>query len=257
MIFYESHWFGNKNAYQAYCLENFSIPCHFHRSYEIISINRGHISLTVEDKTYQMAKNDIAFIFPNQLHSYVSSEDSVLTFIIFSPELIGSFSTQYQNKLPCNNVISYAPLYAANLQFKDIYQRKSFLYGICSVFINHTDFFERKTKNDRFYLIHKVLTYIDEHIEENCNLVHISKELGYDCAYISKFFHDCIGMTYTSYLNQYRITHACYMLRNTKEKISTISTKCGYDNQHTFDRNFKKITGLTPAKYRHSDNQNL
>lgn len=252
MLFYESHWFGDSNSYQAYSLENFSIPCHFHRSYEIISVNEGSIHLTVEDKNYQLKKGEIAFVFPNQLHSYLSIGHTVLVFIIFSPEMIGSFSIQYQNMVPKVNVFSYKPLYADELQFPNIFERKSFLYHICGILIERTDFYNRKTKSDKLQLLHQLLLYIDAHLEEDCSLMTVAKKLEYDYAYLSKFFHERVGMTYTAYLNQYRIMHACYILRNTKEKIVDISIKCGYDNQRAFNRNFKKIVGVTPVNYRNS-----
>lgn len=47
-----------------------------------------------------------------------------------------------------------------------------------------------------------------------------------------------------------RITHAKILLTQTDHSIQEISTECGYNNFEHFCRQFKKIEGITPSKYR-------
>jgi AraC-like DNA-binding protein len=56
------------------------------------------------------------------------------------------------------------------------------------------------------------------------------------------------------YINNLRIEDACRELVSTSEKISVISTKCGFNEVPTFNDRFKAITGKTPTQYR-NDNQ--
>ena len=64
-------------------------------------------------------------------------------------------------------------------------------------------------------------------------------------------------MSFTEYLNHYRITQATQLLKNTEEKVTNIAFQVGYENLRTFNRNFQKIVGMRPNIYRHSnDNSN-
>lgn len=47
-----------------------------------------------------------------------------------------------------------------------------------------------------------------------------------------------------------RIQYAQYLLQNTQESVAHISELCGYENDEHFIRQFKKIVGATPNKYR-------
>ena len=39
-------------------------------------------------------------------------------------------------------------------------------------------------------------------------------------------------------------------LANTTKDITSIMLDCGYQNQQVFNRNFKKLLGITPSQYR-------
>lgn len=250
MIIYEKHWFGESESFQAYPLRDFSFPYHFHRSYELICVIAGSINLNLDDKLYCLSEGDIAYIFPNQLHSFVTNGESLIMIVIFSPELIPDFTSKYYNKLPVNPIIKYSTLHENDFAFRNTYQRKSFVYSICSALIENTAFAPIHSQSDRLKLLHQILSYIENHLDDSCTLAEVAIELGYDYTYLSKFFQSKMGQSYTSYLNQYRITHACHLLNNSSDSISTIAMKCGYESIRTFNRNFRKIMGTPPDQYR-------
>lgn len=55
---------------------------------------------------------------------------------------------------------------------------------------------------------------------------------------------------FSDYLAQYRIDMAKRWLLETNMKISEIADRLKYKNSENFIRFFKKITGVTPGKYR-------
>lgn len=59
-----------------------------------------------------------------------------------------------------------------------------------------------------------------------------------------------MNITFTEYLNNYRISQACYLLKNSNQSIGEIAINCGYNSLRTFHRNFRKITEMTPNEYR-------
>lgn len=250
MFFYEKHRFGGEESFEAYSLGDRNFPYHFHRSFEMISVAEGGLNLTVDQKTYPMTAGDVGLIFPNQLHAFDASENSRITIVIFSPELVSSFYGQYRGMLPDCCVFAYRPIYSEELAYSNIYLKKAFLYTICGLLTENTSFTTRDTNPGRLHLLHRLLLYVEDHLDSGCSLGGAAHELGYDYTYISRFFQEKMGMSFTNYVNQYRITHACHLLKNTDDTIITVAMKCGYDNVRTFNRNFKKVMHMTPQEYK-------
>lgn len=248
MFFFEHHGVEEKESFEYFTLVNQSFPLHFHRAYELIIVNEGELAVTIDQKEYVMRKNDLAFIFHNQLHEFKTIHHSNITIVIFSPELIGHFFMNYKGRIPENNVVHLNG--APNLNGLDsVYRQKSFLYEMCSMLVDQTAFHpaEHSTKTKA---LHKILLFVDQNYMYDCTLKSVAKHLQYDYAYLSKLFVHMTSMTFTEYLTHFRILQACYMLKNSQQSVSEIAMNCGYNNLRSFNRNFKKIINHSPRKYR-------
>lgn len=154
----------------------------------------------------------------------------------------------YKGYIPKNNVfpIQHMPDLSS---LNSVYKQKSFLYGLCSTLMDHTGFLPAE-HNTKTKALHQVLLFMDKHYMEDCTLKTVAKHLQYDYAYLSKLFAQMTNMTFTEYLNHYRVSQACYQLKNSQQSIYEIAMNCGYNNLRSFNRNFKKITGCSPRNYR-------
>ncbi len=248
MVFFEHHGVEEKESFQSFKLVNQTFPLHFHRAYELIIVNEGELQVSIDQKEYVMYKNDIAFIFNNQMHELKAMDHSNISIVIFSPELIGHFFMNYRGYVPENNIIHLSKV--PNLDTLDsIYRQKSFLYDLCGRLVDNTKFLpvEHSTKTK---VLHKILLYVDRNYSEDCTLKVIAKQLQYDYAYLSKLFVQMTNMSFTEYLNHFRTSQACYQLKNSQQSISEIAMNCGYNNLRSFNRNFKSITSYSPRKFR-------
>lgn len=59
-----------------------------------------------------------------------------------------------------------------------------------------------------------------------------------------RFFKQTMGMPFTTYLNDYRLTLAAKSLLETHKAVLEIASECGFDNLSYFNRIFKKNTAL-------------
>lgn len=68
--------------------------------------------------------------------------------------------------------------------------------------------------------------------------------------HVCRLFKSYSGTTLNVYLNELRIEHACAMLTTTYNDIIDIALESGFENLSTFYHLFRKVKGMTPAKYR-------
>ena len=211
------------------------------------------MTVAVGGESRELVKNEAVLIFPNQVHSLKTEEKSRHTLCVFSDKLVNSFSKQKAGLLPENNFFAI-PDYLSdmfdNLNIKsNLSTVKGTLYSLCGVFDNNAVYVKRDdTKSEQ--MIIRIFEYVTENYRENCNLKRLSEYLRYDYAYISRIFRKNTGMNFNAFINQYRISEACYLLRTSGKTVLQIAEECGYDSLRSFNRNFKEYTGISPAEYR-------
>ncbi|WP_028401356.1 response regulator transcription factor [Ectobacillus panaciterrae] len=99
--------------------------------------------------------------------------------------------------------------------------------------------------------IQKTIEIIKEEYKERLNLTYIASKIHMNPAYLSRKFHEEVGLGFSEYLNQYRIEAAKQLLKDNMDRnIYTIAEECGFNSQHYFSHLFRKITGLSPRDYR-------
>ena len=78
----------------------------------------------------------------------------------------------------------------------------------------------------------------------------IATQLGTNTKYISNCINASTGGSFTDYVNGYRIRYAQRLLREQPGiRLSEVSEAAGFTSESAFYRNFKTITGRTPAEW--------
>lgn len=250
MIPYEKEWANSFQPFLSYTIDNLNWHIHFHSAFEICYIANGKIIITIDGKRYDLKEGDAVIIFPRQLHSYETIEKSFINHISFSPELVGEFMNTYKNMVPVNNHIEDLGKYRTRFFPHNNCSRKGLLYSILGDLIENTEF-EAAPSNEETVLIHKVLWFVEENYNTECSLQVVADKLSYGYTYLSRMFKKTMKMSYTEYLNRYRINRAVYLLITEKNMpIQKIAELCGYDSMCCFHHNFKTITGYTPRDIR-------
>lgn len=250
MAFFEKHGMEEKELLRFFSTKNYQFHLHFHRAYELIYVNDGQLSVSIDKEEHLLNKNDLAFVFPNQIHGFRTIHFSNITIALFSPELIGDFYRNYRDYIPNNNILHLDK----DPDFKKLdstYSQKSFLYCLCDKLVKEKSFI-RVHHSSQTKVLYKILFFIEQNFSTACTLKTVAEQLNYDYPYLSKLFIRHMNMTFTEYLNHYRISQACYLLKNSSQSISEIALNCGYNNLRTFHRNFKKITKISPKEYQES-----
>lgn len=65
-----------------------------------------------------------------------------------------------------------------------------------------------------------------------------------------RIFAQVVGVTPGQYMLRTRLRHAAMKLRRSNEAIAAVALDCGFEDLSTFNRQFRRATGLTPGAYR-------
>lgn len=95
-----------------------------------------------------------------------------------------------------------------------------------------------------------IRSFIDEHYLEELSIPSLAKQFSVNGNYISQLFKRVTGSTFTEYLTQLRMKHACEILLKTDLPISEVAENSGYTDYFYFSRIFKRTQGITPSAYR-------
>ncbi|MDR3240131.1 MAG: PocR ligand-binding domain-containing protein [Clostridiales bacterium] len=99
-------------------------------------------------------------------------------------------------------------------------------------------------------IIYKATAYIKTHYMDKITLDEVASAVYLSPPYFSKVFKEEVKCTFNFYLNKIRIEQSERLLLNQHISLADISNLVGYEDQSYFSKVFKKLTGLSPLKYR-------
>ena len=98
-----------------------------------------------------------------------------------------------------------------------------------------------------------ILEYIAQNYQNSVlDTVIVAAKFNITEGYLSQFFKEQTGFSFSTYLTNYRMERACELLSNSDINIADIAESTGYGNVHSFRRAFKRVLGMTPTEYRDS-----
>jgi AraC family transcriptional regulator, alkane utilization regulator len=78
----------------------------------------------------------------------------------------------------------------------------------------------------------------------------LARQAGASRTVLAERFNGLLGRPPIDYVTSWRIQLAAERLRNSHDPIATIAGEVGYESEAAFNRAFKRLTGVTPGKWR-------
>ncbi|MET2984437.1 AraC family transcriptional regulator [Aureibaculum conchae] len=113
---------------------------------------------------------------------------------------------------------------------------------VSSGFIKNFNRTENKT-------LDKAYEFIFNNFNEPITSKDVANVVQMNSSAFSRFFKRMHRKTFTGFLNELRIGYACKLLIEEKQNITSICYDCGYNNISNFNRQFRKIKGMSPSQY--------
>ena len=108
----------------------------------------------------------------------------------------------------------------------------------------------RVSDNGNAY-IRNAIKYMSKNYSSPLTLTEVAKKVGLSPNYFSAMFSKAVGMSFREKLCRIRIEESKRLLLSTDYSLTDIAIALGFNDQSYFCKVFKKITGLTPVKYRY------
>lgn len=253
-----------------------SVAVHWHDDAEIIYIKKGRGIVSVDLHDITVNAGDIVFILPGRLHSIRSFPNVRMEYenIIFDMEFLSS-------RLPERMYSEYfTPLLSGELDFPDLISPdtckkyadaahfldmaddccrdrlpayeiavKGYLFCFFSALFSNCKPAVSKV-NDNVEKLKAVLRHVEKNYADTITIDEMASLCCFSSSHFMRFFKQTMGMPFTAYLNDYRLTLAAKALIETHRAVLDIAEGCGFENLSYFNRVFKKKYGVTPREYR-------
>lgn len=97
--------------------------------------------------------------------------------------------------------------------------------------------------------LHRIYHYIELHYQQRIDVNAVAAISHLTTAAFCRYFKKSTHLTFTDFLNQYRINQAKKLLMQDKN-VSDACYETGFENLSHFNKTFKKFTGENPSAFR-------
>ena len=252
------------------------VPLHWHQEMELISIKKGNGMVSLEQCSCAVDEGDLVIVFPGKLHSIrqkpgfsmeyeniifslpmlMAAQGDTCTEKYFQPLVQGTAtfrchfpagSPQYPALSRCLDAMDeICKTFPEGYQLAIKGQLFSFFYGLAPA--SSAPLSRQKHKSlDR---LKDILKYVETNYHEKITIADAAGICGFSESHFMKFFKTTIAVSFTDYLNSYRLTMAARMLASSSDSIANIAAETGFENLSYFNRVFKRKYGCTPTGFR-------
>ncbi|MGJ8628500.1 MAG: helix-turn-helix domain-containing protein [Sulfitobacter sp.] len=89
------------------------------------------------------------------------------------------------------------------------------------------------------------------------NLDRLARRLGIPARHVSVAINQRRSKNVSQFVNEFRVSEACSLLRSTDKPVTDIMFTVGFQTKSNFNREFRRVTGLTPIQWRNEDASRL
>lgn len=257
MIFHQPLNSLTNYNYNAYFYTDQIWKFHFHRNLELIYVVSGKVKCSVNNKDYILSKGEFGLCLPYDIHSYHPEENTLYWVLVFSEDFVRYFSKEIMNKqadgfsFRCNKYTEdFLKVRLINNGEPSIYSLKSCLYALCEEFLANVTLVGKSKKEAQIMPL--IADFVLKHHSQHITLTDLADLVGYDYNYMSRFFKKIFNMTFTDFVNIYRIETAIKLLEDTDKSIAEIALESGFQSIRNFNMAFKNNTGMNPSEYRNA-----
>lgn len=105
-------------------------------------------------------------------------------------------------------------------------------------------------------IVNKVISYIMANLH-SVSLGKAAEIAGMSEPTFSRFFKKSTGNTFVTFTHKIRISHACRLLIESSEPVTSVCFAAGYSNISNFNRRFLEEKQMTPSQFRRTEHASV
>lgn len=248
---------------------------HHHDFSKIVILIDGDLTYYIEGKAYILKPWDILFVNKNEIHKPVVNPDKYYERIVIwlNPDFMAKYAQGNNDLLKCFEVAIKNNYNLLRLNMKSIEVIKNLIQDIQSCnnsnefgseILKESLFVQLMVLMNRLFLnsdknrdiediqydktIEGVLNYINSNLENNLSIDTIASEFFISKYYLMRKFKNQIGSSIHNYVVQKRLILARSLISDGLS-MSSVCSRCGFNDYSSFVRAFKKVYGVSPSNY--------
>jgi transcriptional regulator GlxA family with amidase domain len=97
----------------------------------------------------------------------------------------------------------------------------------------------------------RICTFLDRHVGQSLPRADLAAMASLGPSQFSHVFHEVVGMTLKSYLQEVKIKRAQRLMRRSSMSLAEIAAEVGFYDLPHLDKAFRRRRGMTPQAFRH------
>jgi beta-xylosidase/AraC-like DNA-binding protein len=243
---------------------------HIHLGIEILLVIRGEIEVTVNQTSFQLAENDLLLINANDIRSIKGNKENVVLSLQIPLDLIEPYYPNiHECYFNCNSSKENNGLYLLFDQIRQLiakiliayYQKQDgseieingLIFQLVTLLIRNfktTHLGSQQFTEMKDERIRELLAFIEKNYRKPISLEEIAKQRYLSIYYLSRYFKQEVGVSFSQYVKNVRLKSAVHELLYTGHNITQISLNNGFPNVKAFNKAFKEMYQQTPTEYR-------
>lgn len=251
----------------------FRLSCHYENTYQVLFVLAGRILYKVGGKEYEVSRGGMIVLNTRENHTLKVLEYPYERYLIQIrsdfflqevqyPEIIAVFVKRppdFSHLLIMPEPV-WSRLYVMIQEMEQEYLRKNKYWEIyvgsslrrmfILVFRECAEGLSVLKTGSSVTIAYKIMNYLEHHFTEEITVDSIAEAMYLNKNYIAHVFKDETGFSLMNYVISLRINKAKLLLTETGKSITDVASECGYSDFTYFSKQFKKITGSTPSRFR-------
>ena len=253
---------------------------HFHPEYQLFLVLEGRGTRFVGDDMRSFKANDLVFTGPNLPHlwrndqEYFEKDSQLMTrgIVVYFPEdFLGNHLIEKEEFEELNNLLKRGSLglevigktnELIKIKLIDLVKKKGLerIIGLLQILVlmarstevssivqaGYTNVNKESEKNR----VSRVYEFVMDHFQQDIKQEEVASLINMTSSSFSRYFKSRMNKSFSDFLSEVRISHACKLLPSENLNISEVSYESGFNTLSNFNRQFKERMGMTPKKYK-------
>lgn len=247
------------------------VPNHWHDSIEILFVLKGKLEIFTKDRYTELNEEDLFLINANEIHAIKAEENNLVLALQVPVSYLLQIEPQIEKiSFECNSATASSDeeqskfdelrTLLAEMMLLHNKRPQGYHLRIQSCLLNLTYLLmqgfcaqdqgpEKQEDKHRERLL-RITSYVKENYNRAINIQQLALQEYLTVPYLSRFFKEYMGTSFTKYVNAVRLDKAVKDLTLTNLSITQIAHDHGFPNLKSFNAVFKEFYRQTPGEYR-------